>query len=40
MKGTTAVSSSKVAMKRFRETLKDVEEFEIEVKDTTPYDWS
>tara|TARA_R100000742_G_C4279342_1_gene103664 strand:- start:5158 stop:5583 length:426 start_codon:yes stop_codon:yes gene_type:complete len=40
MKNQTAVSASKVAMDKFREILKDVESFELEVKDTTPYDWS
>ena len=35
-----AVSSSKVAMTKFREVLKDVEAFELKVKDSTPYDWS
>mgnify|MGYP003624362066 FL=1 len=40
MDNQPAVSSSKVAMGRFRETLKDVESFQITIKDTTPYDWS
>lgn len=40
MDNQAAVSSSKVAVNRFRETLKDVESFDIEIKDTTPYDWS
>lgn len=40
MDNQPAVSSSKIAVERFRETLKDVESFDIEIKDTTPYDWS
>lgn len=40
MDNQVAVSSSKIAVNRFRETLKDVKSFEIEIKDTTPYDWS
>lgn len=40
MPGTPAVSSSKVAMAKFRETLKGVESFELLIKDSTPYDWS
>jgi|TARA_B100001094_G_C17742051_1_gene581646 hypothetical protein len=40
MDNQPAVSSSKIAVERFRETLKDVESFNIEIKDTTPYDWS
>jgi hypothetical protein len=40
MKGHSAVASSKVAMARFRETLKDVESFTINIRDSVPYDWS
>lgn len=40
MKGQPAVSSSKVAMAKFRDLLKDVESFELVVQDKTPYDWS
>lgn len=40
MAGKPAVSASKNAMTKFREILKDVESFEIEIKDSFPFDWS
>jgi hypothetical protein len=40
MAGKPAVSASKNAMAKFREVLQGVESFDIEIKDSTPYDWS
>ena len=40
MANAPAVASSKKAMTKFREILKDVESFELHIKDSTPYDWS
>jgi len=40
MKGQPAVSSSKVAMNKFRELLDGTESFTLVVQDHTPYDWS
>ena len=40
MANTPAVASSKKAMTKFREILKDVESFELHIKDSTPHDWS
>ena len=40
MAGKPAISSSRKAMGRLRDTLKDTNEFELTIKDTTPYDWS
>lgn len=40
MGDTIAVSNSKKAMKRFRDTLKDIDEFTILIQDQFPRDWS
>lgn len=40
MANTPAVASSKNAMAKFREILKDVESFELHIKETYPFDWS
>ena len=40
MANTPAVASSKNAMAKFREILKDVENFELHIKETYPFDWS
>ncbi len=40
MGDTIAVSNSRKAVNRFRELLKDTDEFTIEVRESTPHDWS
>lgn len=40
MANTPAVASSKNAMAKFREILKDVESFQLHIKETYPFDWS
>jgi hypothetical protein len=40
MQGQPAVASSKVAMNRFRETLKDEDSFKLKIIDQFPYDWT
>lgn len=40
MANTPAVASSKNAMAKFREILKDVESFELHIKEAYPFDWS
>jgi hypothetical protein len=40
MQGQPAVASSKVAMNRFRETLKDEESFKLQIIDQFPFDWT
>ena len=40
MANTPAVASSKNAMAKFREILKDVESFELHINETYPFDWS
>jgi len=40
MANTPAVASSKNAMAKFREILKDVESFELRIQETYPFDWS
>ncbi len=40
MAGKPAVSSSRKAMERLRETLKETSNFELTIEDKTPYDWS
>ena len=40
MGDTIAVSNSRKAVNRFRELLKDTDEFTITVKDSAPHDWS
>ena len=40
MPNAPAVASSKNAMTKFREILKDVESFELCIQETYPFDWS
>jgi len=40
MPNAPAVASSKNAMTKFREILKDVESFELRIQETYPFDWS
>ena len=40
MPNAPAVASSKNAMTKFREILKDAESFELRIQETYPFDWS